>query len=65
MDINCYALEVIAKARLSELRADAARYTLLASLRAPQPSIWTALGSALRRAGRRRSRRGVASPRPA
>ena len=65
MDINCYALEVITKARLDELRADAARYTLLASLRTPQPSVWTALGSALLRVGRRSSRRGVVNPRPA
>ncbi len=65
MDINCYALELITKARLAELRANAARYTLLASLRTPRPSIWTALGSALLRIGRRSSRRGVASPRPA
>lgn len=65
MDINCYALEVITKARLAELRADAARYTLLASLRAPQPSVWTALGSAFLRAWRRISRRGIVNPRPA
>lgn len=65
MDINCYALEVITKTRLAELRADAARYRLLASLRTPQPSVWTALGSAILRAGRRKSRRGVARPRPA
>ena len=65
MDLNCYALEVITKTRLAELRADAARYTVLASLRMPQPSVWTALGSALLRAGRRISRRGIVSPRPA
>jgi hypothetical protein len=65
VDINCYALEVITKARLAELRADAARYTLLASLRTPQTSVWTALGSALLRAGRRSSRRRVVNPRPA
>jgi hypothetical protein len=65
VDINCYALEVITKARLAELRASAAHYTLLESLRTPQPSIWSALGSALLRAGRRNSRRGAASPRPA
>lgn len=65
MDINCYALEVIAKARLAELRDDAARYTVLASLRTPQPSVWTALGSALLWAWRRSSRRRIVSPRPA
>ena len=65
MDINCYALEVITKARLAELRADAARYTVLASLRAPQGSVWAALRCALQRAGRRISRRGMVNPRPA
>jgi hypothetical protein len=65
VDINCYALEVITKTRLAELRADAARYAVLASLRTSQPSAWTALGSALLRAGRRISRRGIVSPRPA
>jgi hypothetical protein len=63
--MNCYALELITKARLAELRADAARYTLLASLRTPQTSVWAALGSVLLRAGRRSSRRGIVSPRPA
>ena len=65
MDINCYALEVITKARLAELRATAARYTVLASLRTSQPSVWTALGSALLRAWHRSSRRGIVRPRPA
>ena len=31
MDINCYAIEVLAKSRLAELRVDAARYAALAS----------------------------------
>ena len=65
MDMNCYALEVIAKARLAELRADAARRIVLASLRPPQGSVWAALRCALQRAGHRTSRRGMASPRPA
>ena len=65
MDINLYALEVITKSRLAELRADAARHVLVASLRTPQPSVWTALGSAFLRAGRRISRRGIVNPRPA
>ena len=65
MDINCYALEVIAKARLAELRDDAARYTVLASLRPPQRSVWTALRCALQRRGCRTSGRGIVSPRPA
>ena len=65
VDINCYALEVITKARLAELRADAARWVLLASLGPPQRSVWSALGSVFLRAGRRSSRRDVVSPRPA
>ena len=65
MDINCYALEVISKARLTELRADAARRVLLASLRPPQRSVWTALRCALQRRGCRTSGREIVSPRPA
>ena len=59
MDINCYALEVITKSRLAQLRADAARYRLLASLRTPQPGVWAALRSALHRTGRRTSNRAL------
>jgi hypothetical protein len=65
MYISCYALEVITKTRLAELRADAARRVLLASLRTPQPSVWAALRSALHRAGRRANGREIVSPRPA
>ena len=43
MDINLYLLEVITKTRLAEFRADAARYTVLASLRPPKRSFWAAL----------------------
>ena len=63
--MNCYALEVITKTRLAELRAEAARRAVLASLRPPQQSVWAALRCALQRAGRRISRRGMVSPRPA
>lgn len=49
MNIDCYALEVITKTRLADLRADAARRVLLASLRTPRPGVWAALRSALQR----------------
>lgn len=65
MYIDCYALEVIAKTRLAELRADAARRVVLASLRTPRPGVWAALRSALQRVGRRTSGREIVSPRPA
>jgi len=65
VDLNCYALEVITKARLAELRADAARRVVLASLRPPQRSVWTALRCALLRRGCRTGGRGIVSPRPA
>ena len=65
MHINEYALEVMTRSRLETLRADATRYVLLASLRAPRPSAWTTLKSALQRAGRGTGGRKVASPRPA
>jgi hypothetical protein len=65
MNMSCYALEVITKTRLAELRADAARRVVLASLRTPQPGVWAALRSALHRVGRRTSGREIVSPRPA
>jgi hypothetical protein len=65
MYMSCYALEVITKTRLADLRADAARHVLLASLRTPRPSVWSAVKSALYRAGRRTSGREIVSPRPA
>jgi len=64
VDINLYALEVITKARLAELRADAARRVVLASLRSPRRSVWTVLRCALQRRGCRTSGRGIVSPRP-
>ena len=48
MDINLYALEVLARARLEQLRADAARYSALASCRKGGVGLRTALRSALR-----------------
>ena len=65
MDINLYALEVITKARLADLRTDAARRVLLALLRPPQRSVWAALRCALQRRGGRTGGRGIVSPRPA
>ena len=64
MDIDCYALEVIARSRLAELRCNAARHRLVASLRSPRPGLWTALRSALQRLGRRPSGQKIVSPRP-
>lgn len=65
MYIDCYALESIAKSRLADLRADAARRVLLASLRTPRPGVWAAVRSTLHREGRRTSGGEIASPRPA
>ena len=65
MYINEYVLEVMTKTRLAELRADAARYRVLASLRAPRPGVWAALRSMLHRDGGRASGRKIVSPRPA
>jgi hypothetical protein len=65
MPIDCYTLEVMTKAKLAELRADATHYRLLASLRAPRPGIWAALGSLLHREGRRSNARKIAGPRHA
>lgn len=59
MDINLYAVEVITKERLADLRADAARRVLLASLRPPQRSVWATLRCALQLRGRRTSGRGI------
>jgi hypothetical protein len=65
MYTDCYVLEVMAKTRLAELRADAARYRVLASLRAPRPGVWAALRSVLHREGRGSSGRKIVSPRHA
>ena len=65
MYVSCYTLEEMAKTRLAELRADATRYRVLASLRAPRPGVWAALTSMLHRDGGRASGRKIASPRPA
>jgi len=65
VDTDMYALEVITKSRLAELRANAARYALLESMRVPRRSAWAVLRSALPWTGRRRGRRGIVSPRHA
>jgi hypothetical protein len=65
MYIDCYTLDVMAKTKLAELRADAARRVVLASLRAPRPSVWAALRSKLYREGRRTGGPEIVSPRPA
>jgi hypothetical protein len=65
MYTDCYVLDVMTKSKLAELRADAARYRLLASLRAPGPGIWAALRSSLHRGGSPSTGRKIASPRHA
>jgi len=65
VDLNCYALELVVESRLSERRAEAALHALLAPLRTESPSVLAAVTSALIRAARRISRRGIVSPRPA
>ena len=59
MDINLYALEMMTKARLADLRADAARRVLLASLRSSQRSVWATLRCALQRGRCGTSGRGI------
>jgi hypothetical protein len=46
--VNTYALEVMAKSRLAELRAAAARQALFESARRPRRNVWALLRSALR-----------------
>ena len=65
MDINSYAVEVLAKARLDQLRADAARHAVVAAGRAPGAGLRSALASLLIRAGRRVGRQGIARARHA
>jgi hypothetical protein len=65
VDINSYAVEVLAKARLDQLRADAARHAALAAEREPGAGLRSALASLLMRAGRRVGRQGMARARHA
>jgi len=65
MYINGYALEVMTKTRLADLRAEAARYSDLAPLRTPRLGVWAAVRILLRRDGVRERGREIVSPRPA
>lgn len=65
MDINCYAVEALTKLRLSELRAEAARYAALAAARESGPGVWATVKSTLLRTGRRVGLRGAVGPRHA
>jgi hypothetical protein len=65
MDTNIYALERHVEIRLGQLRSDAARGRLLASLQRRPLGVRAALALALLRMGRRLSRRGLVVPRAA
>jgi hypothetical protein len=65
VDTNIYALEVMAKSRLADLRAAAARRALLESAGNPWRSVWAVLMSALPWTGRTRGGRRIVSPRHA
>jgi hypothetical protein len=65
MDMNTYALERYVEIKLGQLRSDAARGRLLASLQRRPLGLRAALALALLRTGRRLSRRGAAVPRTA
>jgi len=65
VDLNTYALERYVEIKLGQLRSDAARGRLLASLQRPPLGLRAALALALLRTGRRLSRRGLALPRAA
>ena len=65
MDTNIYALEVMAKSRLADLRAAAARRVLFESTRKPRRSVWAMLRSVLPWTGRTDGGRRIVSPRHA
>jgi hypothetical protein len=65
MEMNTYALERYVETRLGQLRSDAARSRLLASLQRRPLGLRAALALVLLRAGRRLSRRGLVIPRTA
>ena len=65
MDMNDYALGRFVEIRLEQLRAEAARSRLLASLRRRPQGLRSALAMALDWAGRRLTRRGLVAPRTA
>jgi hypothetical protein len=58
MDVNHYAVEILARDRLAELRHAAARHTLVRSSR-PRAAIRVAVGRALIRLGTRTLGRGL------
>ena len=60
-----YILERMAKTRLAELRADGARWRLLASLKQAEPGARSTVRVLLLRAGRLFGRRATVRPRPA
>ena len=65
MSFDPYVLEKMTASRLTELRADAARYVALASVRVPRPGVWVVIKGVLLRTGRLFGRRGVIRPRHA
>jgi hypothetical protein len=65
MDINTYAIERYVESRLAQLRSDAARCRLVASLQKRSVGPRPLLALALLRMGRRLSGRGAAVPRAA
>ena len=65
MNLNTYALERYVEIRLRQLRSDAARGRLVASLQRRPLGLRAALALALLRMGRRLSRRGLVVPRAA
>lgn len=65
MSFDPYVLERITASRLTELRAEAARHRVLASVRAGRPRVWDVIKGALLRAGRLFGRRGTVRPRHA
>ena len=65
MCFDPYILERITMTRLAELRSDAARRALLASLRRSEPGRWVAVKAALLRMGRLFGRGATVRPRPA
>jgi len=65
MNFDCYTLEVVARTKLAELRVDAARSRVLASLGTPRPGVWAAVRSWLHREGQGNNGRKIARPRHA
>ena len=64
MDIDVFALEVLVRQRLAELREEARRDALAREATGPRPSLRAALGLALMRAGRALAGPRVPAPDP-